>query len=61
MAMLVADHLSRVEADLTEAKWTLLDRLRSLVSRLPAGDPDRGVLEACIEDLRSSIVREQER
>ncbi len=61
MAMLVADHLSRLEADLMEAKLTLLHRLRWLASRLPAGDPDRRVLEACIEDLRSSIVREKER
>lgn len=55
--MFVVDHLRQVEADLLEAKRTMLHRLRSLALRLPPGDPDREVLETCIEDLATSIQR----
>jgi hypothetical protein len=55
VALIVVDRLRQVEADLEDAKRTMLHRLRSMALRLPAGDPDREVLEACIADLATSI------
>lgn len=57
--VLAVYHLMQVEIDLLEAKRTMRHRLQSLVSRLPAGDPDRQVLAACIDDLTRSIRQQQ--
>jgi hypothetical protein len=59
-ARLVVRRLSQVEADLLEAKRTMAHRLQALLSHLPADDPDRGILAACLRDLVVS-VRLQER
>lgn len=61
MAVIVVDHLRQVEADLLEAERAMLHRLRSMALRLPAGDPDREVLEACVADLAASIRQQAER
>jgi hypothetical protein len=58
---LVADHLAQVEADLMDAKRTMILRISSMARRLPAGDPDRAVLEACVSDLTASIRRRDAR
>jgi hypothetical protein len=60
-AVLVADHLMRIEADLMEAKRIMLLRLQAAARRLPSGDPDRLVLDRCIQDLRESVRRQEER
>jgi hypothetical protein len=59
-AMRVVRHLAQVQADLLEAKATMAERLASLVSRLPPGDPDRSVLLACVHDLTLSVRRQRE-
>ena len=33
----------------------MIDRLRALSASLPAADPDRDVLEACISDLEAVL------
>jgi hypothetical protein len=61
MAVIVVDRLRQVEADLLEAERTMLHRLRAMAQRLPAGDPDREVLEVCIADLAASMRRQSRR
>jgi len=61
LAFLVASHLCQVEADLTEAERAMLHRFRTMALRLPAGDPDRELLDVCIEALERSIRRQEGR
>jgi hypothetical protein len=61
LALLVATHLCQVETDLMEAERAMLHRFRTMAVRLPTGDPDRALLEVCIEALAMSIRRQEGR
>ena len=51
----LVDRASQIEADLTEAKATLMVRMRCIAQRLPEGDPDRAALVASADELEVSI------
>jgi hypothetical protein len=53
--LLAVQHLAEVESQLLDAKARMIDRLRGVVSRLAPGDPDREVLESCINDLQAVL------
>jgi len=52
--VLAVDHLAQIEGRLGLARERMVDRLRGLIARLPADDPDRVVLQGCGEDLATS-------
>ncbi len=58
--LLAISHLLQVQADLLEAKVSLLFKLQALISHLPADDPDKQILEASKRDLMASIYVHQQ-